>query len=233
MKAQKNQLTKNNSKTVWIRFSIITAAVLILTHCTVISFYPLYTNDELVRDDRIIGKWMSQLIDEEKSSDSLIWEIHFDEKKWKKKMNNPMDRGSEEIPNLMQYTLLIYPADDIHDKVEFSIHIVKLEDNLYLDFLLEDINSDNILMNMHLLPVHTFAKLEIKNEITIKWLDGDFLEDLLKNNKIRIRHEQRSDVSLLTAKPKELQKFIIKYSDYKDAYLDDLSFILSKMKEEN
>lgn len=34
-------------------------ATVILSSCTVLSFYPLYTEKELVRDDRIIGKWQS------------------------------------------------------------------------------------------------------------------------------------------------------------------------------
>lgn len=202
----------------------------LLTRCTVMSFYPLYTPNELVKDDRIIGKWMSRLVKEETSSDSIIWEIELQDKKWKKKVYNPVDKGNKQVKNKLTYTLKIYPAKNPDELAVFDIHIIKLKNNYYLDFLLEEMETDYIFTVMHLLPVHTFAKIEIAEEMTIKWLDGDFLEKLLDANKIRIRHEKREDASLLTAKPKELQKFIIKYSDNEDAYLDDLSFILWKMK---
>ena len=34
----------------------------IVSSCTVLSFYPLYTDKELVRDDRIIGEWQCFII---------------------------------------------------------------------------------------------------------------------------------------------------------------------------
>ncbi len=206
--------------------------ILGLSQCTVISFYPLYTPDELVLDDRIIGTWMSRLTSEEVSSDSLVWEISFKDKKWKKKVNNNLDKGSEQIPNKLTYTLKMYPADNIENAAIYDIHIVKLENGVFLDFLLEDVKLDNEFAGFHLMTVHTFAKLEIGDEIIVKWFDDEFLQSLIDDKKIRIRHERREESSLLTAKPKELQRFINKYSNNKDAYFNDLSFALSPYSKE-
>jgi hypothetical protein len=57
--------------------------------------------------------------------------------------------------------------------------------------------------------VHTFAKLKVEeNKLEIQWFDQEWLEDLLKKNRIRIHHENNGDIILLTAKPAELQKFV-------------------------
>ncbi len=227
-------LTKAKSKLPLITFGFI-LLLLIFSQCTVISFYPLYTQKELVRDDRIVGKWMSKLIKEEVSEDSMVWEINFREKKWKNKLRNNVVKGNKQVSNSFTYKLKIYSANQDDDNTaEFDVHIVKLNDDFFLDFLLDDWDTDNAFSVMHVLPVHTFAKLEVgEGKFTVKWLDGDFLEELLEGNKIRIRHEKRKDASLLTAKPKELQKFIIKYADNEDAYEEDLSFDLSPYNPES
>ncbi len=197
----------------------------LLTKCTVISFYPLYTDDELIRDDRIIGKWMSRLEREEVSKDSIVWEISFLETKQSENSKNIFRSGTQ---NQFTHSLKLYPYSNAKDAIIFDLHIVKLENKLYFDFLLEEYNNDNLFTAMHLMPIHTFARIEVGEQITVKWFNGEVLEDLLKNNKIRIRHERRKDdVFLLTAKPKELQKFIIKYEEQNEAFLDDLSFILT------
>lgn len=67
----------------------------------------------------------------------------------------------------------------------FDIHIIKLKNKYFLGFSLEDMETDYIFTVMHLLPVYTFAKIEINKELTIKWLDSDFFfEKLLNANKI-------------------------------------------------
>lgn len=222
----KTQKKKRKSHIIFCTSLALLLLLLIFTKCTVISFYPLYTTNELVKDDRIIGKWMSKLIREEISSDSIIWEIEFKDKQWKDRISNQLNNESKQIKTKTTYSLKIYPAENPAELAVFDIHIVKLRNEYFLDFLLEDMETDYIFTVMHLLPVHTFAKIEIDKNLTIKWLDSEFLEKLLDTHKIKIRHEKRDDALLLTAKPKKLQKFIIKYSENEDAYLDNLSFVL-------
>ena len=200
---------------------------LLVSQCTVMSFYPLYTKDELVKDDRIVGTWMSKLTTEEVSEDSLVWNINpYKNNKVSTSKDNPKDKT---------YWLKIYPYENPKDVVEFEIHIVDLEGKLYLDFLIEEIPYENVFASIHLMPVHTFAQLEVKDkELTVKWFNNELLEKLLKENKIRIRHEKRKDgAQLLTAKPKELQKFVIKYSNRKDVYNENLSWNLTPWSKES
>ena len=72
---------------------------------------------------------------------------------------------------------------------EFSVHILKLGGNYFLDFYLEDFldGQELRLADFHIIPVHTFAKLTVKNnQLQINWFDQNWLEDLIKENKIRI-----------------------------------------------
>ena len=56
------------------------------------------------------------------------------------------------------------------------------------------------------------------NEIDIRWFSSDKLEELLKENRIKIKHEKVGfwDTIVLTASSEELEKFIKKYMDSKD-----------------
>ena len=49
---------------------------------------------------------------------------------------------------------------------------------------------------------------------------------LIKENKIRIHHEETDDIILLTAKPKELQKFVTKYVNSVEAFDGGMEAVL-------
>ncbi|MBX2844072.1 MAG: hypothetical protein KTR26_20055 [Flammeovirgaceae bacterium] len=206
-------------------FLINVISLWIFSGCTVLSFYPLYTEKELIKNDQLIGKWES--ID----GDTIMWEISFEDSIWLKKMNNPFDKGSKEIPNKFTYTLSLYQkgaADNA--KAKFYVHLVKLGDRTYFDFYPEEWEMNNTILTFHLMPVHTFAKVEIiDNAIKIQWFDSDWLQELFFNNKVRIRHENNGANTLLTAKPEELQKFILKYGEDKNALNDDMEYILKRI----
>jgi len=67
--------------------------------------------------------------------------------------------------------------------------------------------------------MNTFAKVIIEDDqIGLSMFNGDFLEKLLKQNRIRIKHEKVEDSYVLTASSKELQKFVLKYAEDEDAF---------------
>lgn len=207
-------------------FISVVLLMLIISGCTVLSFYPLYTEDVLIRNDKIIGKWETI-----ESSDTLVWEIIFKDKKWIKKHNNPADRGSREEPNKFAYSLFLYYAANPEKKAEFQLHLVELNGKTYIDFFPEQWNVDISILEFHLMGVHTFAKVNIENDsIAINWFDSDWFKDNLESNKIRIKHEKNSANILLTAQPKELQKFVSKYSNDEDAFDADSQVILKPRK---
>jgi hypothetical protein len=185
--------------------------ILLLSGCSVLSFYPLYTNDTLIRDDRIIGKWESQ-------NDDQVWEISFPDTI----KDGRYVESSVKQPNENTYLLKIYLGAKPDEWAEFWLHLVRLENKeVYVDLYPVNWNMDMEFLMLNMLSVHSFAKASIGDDIKLRWIDIEWLAKLIKENKIRIRHEENDAGSiLLTAKPEELQDFLVKYGDDKDAYND-------------
>ena len=95
---------------------------------------------------------------------------------------------------------------------EFTVHVIELGGHYFLDFYFEE-----------------FAKLTVrKNKLVINWFDQEWLQDLIKENKIRIHHENNNEFILLTAKPRELQKFVTKYVNSEEAFKNGLEAELTR-----
>ena len=198
---------------IWITVVLL---ALFFSGCVVYSFYPLYTKDDLFPNNILTGNWMDD--------DSTIWQFEHAIIKGEKAPGN-IDSAS--------YTLVLKEnTTGKEDKNEFSVHIIKIEQHYFLDFYLADYLHQGVgddLASFHIVPVHTFAKLTIEeNKLVINWFDQNWLEDLIKENRIRIHHENNGDYILLTAKPHELQKFVTKYVNSEEAFKDGLEVILTR-----
>ncbi|MFK8104927.1 MAG: hypothetical protein AB8G15_20580 [Saprospiraceae bacterium] len=115
----------------------------------------------------------------------------------------------------------------------FKVHLVKLDEYLFFDFYPiskvseadpispPQIPKGNTFSEMHVVPVHSFAKAEfVEGNIVIQQFDADWLEKLFKERRIRIKHERTEKGIVLTASTKELQKFILKYAEEDKAYTE-------------
>jgi hypothetical protein len=184
---------------------------LFFSGCVVYSFYPLYTEKDLFPNTLLLGEWLDE--------DGTEWKFEYAYK-------------GKKVPENMDSTSYIltqkYKDEELQDSSKFSVHVIKLGESYFLDFYMEDyMNDDLLLKNFHIIPVHTFAKLTVEeNSLEIHWFDQAWLEDLLKKNRIRIHHENNGDFILLTAKPAELQKFVLKYADDEAAFKDGLEAVL-------
>ncbi|MBT3384488.1 MAG: hypothetical protein HN778_11975 [Prolixibacteraceae bacterium] len=191
--------------------SIILVVTLFLSGCVVYSFYPLYTEKDLFPNEILTGNW----VDDENTE-------------WNFKHAFVQGKTPKEIDST---SYILYLKDKDEKVSEFNIHIIKLGGHYFLDFYLEEfIDDDNLeLEDLHIIPVHTFAKLTVEeNQLQINWFDQDWLEDLIEENKIRIHHENNDDFILLTAKPKELQKFVTKYVNSEEAFKDGMEALLTR-----
>ena len=190
---------------------ILLITTLFFSGCVVYSFYPLYTEKDLFANEILTGEWTDD--------DETQW--NFEHSYIGKKVLENIDSTS--------YVLNLVDKDSL--KSEFNVHIIQLGGNYFLDFYLEDfLGDDNLdLASFHIIPVHTFAKLTVtNNQLKINWFDQGWLEDLIKENKIRIHHEKNDDYILLTAKPGELQKFVTKYINSEEAYKEGMEAILTR-----
>lgn len=194
---------------------IITILALFLSGCLVLSFYPFYTEKDLFENDILTGKWIDE--------DSLVWNF----------THPVINTNTSETVNKKTYNLNL--ADYDFKNTSYNVNLFKLEKTYFLDFYIEKIEnqtsqpskSDVTWWSLHLLPVHTIAKLTIVNDtLNISWFDIAWLEDQIKEKKIKIRHEKNGENILLTANTKDLQKMISKYAESEEAFKDGIKLKL-------
>ena len=194
--------------------AIVSVFLFFFSGCIVFSFYPLYNEKDLFDNELLTGEWIDK--------DSTVWKF---EHRYK----------GDKIPANIDRTAYILTLKE-KDQADFShasllVCPVKLGGHYFLDFYLKEyFNDDDLtLFDFHVLPVHTFAKLELeKDSIHIRWFNQDWLKKLIEENRIRIHHEDNGEHILLTAKPEELQKFVIKYVNSAEAFEDGLDAALRK-----
>lgn len=172
--------------------------LIFLLHGCIPSIYPLYSEDKLIFEELLIGEWRED-------GDYPLWRF---------------ERGDE----TGTYYTLLHTSEEGKSS-SYEVHLVKLGDNLYFDFYPDgDQNGVQDLddfLQIHLFPVHTFARVELSGEkVAFYMFDTDWLSKLIEQRKIRIRHENTDDMLLLSAGTEELQQFVEKYGDDEKAYID-------------
>ncbi len=189
-------------KTKTILFLAIMAIV--LSSCLVKSLHPFYTQKDVIFDKDLIGIWMD--------TDSATWE--FRQHSYQKSF-----LGKDTLTNSYE---VIYRDKD-KDSSRLIATLFKLKKRYYLDFYpMDDPNEDNGPASWHWIPAHSLANFYSwgKDNVTFSWYGEDWLEDLFKQNRIKIAHEETDKSYVLTASTEELQKFIRKYADEHDIMKD-------------
>lgn len=192
--------------------------IFLLSGCTVLSFYPFYTKDVLVRSEKLTGDWTTY-DDKEKP---IIWKIYFPDSVFIE--NEDTQWEEKKVPNTYTYLLNCYRKNSDEDTVRFKIHLFKIKNQLFLDFMPEDWEIEHDMLAFHLMAAHTVAKVALDDSLDVTWMEPEWFDELIKENKIRIHHEKNEYYTLLTAKSKELVKFISKYASDEVAWKDGLEY---------
>lgn len=207
--------------------------LVIISSCTVMSFYPLYTEDVLIRNDKIIGTWeaTNSYSSNSNDKDTLIWEIAL----WKEELSEDekVEPRSldEEIIYKYAYSLNISSSAMIKREMQFILFLIEINGETYLDLAPVDWEPNNLILESSLMRVHIFAKINIeKDNIVTNWLNSEWFEKKLEDNMIHIKHEREKDRILLTTQPSELQKFVSKYSTEEGAFDSGLQYTLKPLK---
>lgn len=194
---------------------IVSAILLVLFIMGCIpSLHPLYTDEDRLIVPGLYGSWVT--IDGKEQYDFLVCE-------------------EDTAAYSVLYTEFPQKGFISRDssRALFEVNIVELDRKLFMDFYPDDDDSEldelNSLMSVHLMPMHTFAKMEISNDTLRIWrFDPAWLEELFGENRIRIAHEVVDDQIVLTASTEDLQGFISKYSEEPGAYLEPEKLIRRK-----
>ena len=203
---------------------LLLVIVLLVQSCGVVSFYPLYTEDTVIENDKIIGVW-------ENSEDEYIWEIY----KPDTLKSSPIKIDDHNVDNnKYSYLAIVYMDDDPEQWTEFMIHLVEIGKYTYADIFPYSWKFKNENLMAHMVPVHSFARVSFDTIFTVAFMDQELLEDLITQKKIRIPYVEDDDgKTLLLSKPEELQKFLIKYEDDKSGLFDEFIWNLTLLNGEN
>lgn len=184
--------------------------IFLMTGCLT-ALHPLFTEKELIHEPRLLGLWKI-------SGDDGVT-VAFEK-------GNP--DSFRELPVVLQnaseraYTVTVKEKGEIVQ--QFFAFPTKLGDALYLDYFSSTTprqRSYDSFYKAHFTAMHSFYRIQFDKNGSFKAsrLKGDYLADLIRDKKIRIRHEERPDGSfVITAPTSELQQYVLKYGQNPDAY---------------
>ena len=173
----------------------------------VMSLNPLYTKDNVVYDDKLLGTWV-----DDPNGPEMTW--HFES------VDKPKNA----------YKLVFTSEDGL--KGSFVAHLVKLRDDLFLDIFpdkapwdLEDPNESDWPYNaLLLIPAHTFVKIDsVGPRLKMRLMLETELKKMLEEDPDIIAHVTVEDRPVLTASTKELQAFVLKYADSDKLFSGEIS----------
>ncbi len=178
----------------------------------VMSLHPLYTQKDVVFEERLLGRWV-----DDPNSPETTWEFN-----------------RIEEPN-NAYNLVF--SDEEGKKGSFVAHLVKLQNRLFLDVYpseppweIEDPNKLELPYNsFFLIPAHTFIKIDFNGPQLKMWLTNDEdMKKLLNEEPNAVKHTFIEDKLILTAPTKELQNFVLKYAEDKRVFKSEVVLVRKK-----
>ncbi len=183
------------------------------------SLFPLYTEKDLVTDERLEGTW--------DGGDNGIWVIERLDRTPDKGLFNPdwspRDKpGWSPADEKKTYRLMAYEVSEGDTlEAEFVLHMLVLDGQYYLNYYPEDYELDHGFLSWHMIGANNFSKVKVtEDSLSLSFFDPSYLEELIEHNRIKISHIRHDNGILVTAGTKELQKFVIKYGNEEDAILE-------------
>ena len=157
------------------------------------SLHEIYTKDTLIYDANLVGTW------KEDPNSKNVWIFE------------------KADPNFYKFTYI-----ENGKSGKFDAHLCKIGNMRYLDLYPQDPNLPyNDFYKMHLIAVHTFLKVESVSPILLlRAMKLDELAEKLKADPNFVKHEEGGESILLTASPKDLQKFLIAVVNEPNLYGD-------------
>ena len=206
---------------------LLAFALILFTGCYLKSVHPLVTEENAITLPGLEGRWETE--DQRwtfiKNPNSFP-DLDFSGLNFEGTVSFSADEGDTiDISDPFYLIILENLQSTDSDSSLFIGAVGEIAGYNYLDLSLLDIslNAGDSFSQAHLFPVHTFSKIKVENsELSIEFFKDSWIEGLIENNRVRIKHEKVDNDVLITASTKELQKFVEKYSDDENAFDDPL-----------
>ena len=191
---------------------VIVLALFLFSSCIVKSLYPFYIENKISFNEALIGSWIDQ------NEGKWLIESYKDKEKWKSENENQNKITEEDLLELEKYKdAYVLTYNHKENGALFIVMPFLVGNDLFVDFEPIYYESDglNTLVAQHLFKTHSVAKVDLKVEsgFDISFLSQSKVEELLRNDKLKIKHEKTylDEDLLLTASSEELYKFLTKY----------------------
>lgn len=170
-----------------VLFIVLFILLLSMSGCLVLSVHPLYFDKDLIFETDLVGTWGEKQHEKDLSE---LW----------------IFKSSGEN----SYRLIIKEEEE--GEGAFETHLLKLGKHLFLDLYPEEPEAGVEFYNMHLIPTHSFIRVSLEGHVMrLGFFDLEWLKNNIEQKKIKIKHERRDDVVVLTASTAELQKFVLEH----------------------
>ena len=173
--------------------SLISMLALLAGSC-IPSLFPLYTEEDLVTDDRIVGTWGA--------GEMGTWVI---ERLDYRPTSDFFSSDWSDAENKNTYKLVVIETDGGDTlETEFVMHMLVLGGQHYLNYYPVNYELDHDFLSWHMVEANNFSKVWItEDSISLGFFDPSYLEELIDENRIKISHIRHDDGILITARTKE------------------------------
>jgi hypothetical protein len=205
----------NNRK--YISGSLCFALVFFMSSC-ITSFNPLHTYTSIIENDNIVGIWKNE---------QFIIEIKNIRNTRYLEAINDMKLSSNDFHYVNKFYVINLNSGSLN--YYWIAGIVKIKNEEFISITADDcLNLKNEKIypakdyGHEYLSTYTIARLQWnnKNEVTVEFLNGNKIKNLVLQNKARIKYEYDVffDSFLITASPEELNNFLEKYGKSQEIY---------------
>jgi hypothetical protein len=201
--------------------SILFAFLLVLLNGCLSTLHPIFTEKDLAYNPKLLGSW--KMATDEKNNGSLTM-------KGTATITNLATEKSVTLPgNLSSIKqkgyLVTYRDENGNITEQYIAFLARIGKHLYFDYYPADIKEEKKLdefFTAHFIKMHTSYRVDLIKDggFQLSQLDQDYVNKLIEEKKIRIRHEKDEDgnIGVITASTQELQQYLIKYGDDPHAY---------------
>jgi len=202
------------------RLAFFCLAALLAGCVPVVSLHPLFTEENIVFEEKLVGTWVK-----DPNKPEVTWVFSRLDPSAAEGILEPW---RDQIGKF--YRLAV--TDEDGRKGVFAACLVQLGDRRFLDVLPDrfpsdeqDIEKMKLAYNgFFFLPVHTFIRVDALGErLTIRITDDEQFKELIKADPIAVRHEEVNERLVLTASTRELQAFVAKYAGDERLFPNDLT----------
>jgi len=182
-----------------VRSLVFTAAALAVVGGCVPSLHPFYTAETTVFQEALLGSWTNP-------DDNETWTF-----------------TSE---NDGEYAVTFTDSEGLSGA--FEVHLLKLGEDLYLDFFPAppEMESNEFYLG-HLLAIHTLARIELSDSgLAVAGMNPEWMEEFLDQNPDALAAERLDQSLVLTAPTAELQRFVTEFKDSGEMFISEADWLV-------